>query len=316
MPSRFPALVLLLMSAGRIATPAAASDCEGLQAGDTVFAACPGVPFQTDTDESWPLGEGAVIRVSAVAGARIRGEAEIDGSPRVGWIEATRVHRPDDPGALAELRRAEGVELHPNRHGSIARVTARDARFGAEAMAALHGLHDLEGLDLSGARFTNDDLDALRGLSTLRWLSLDRTSVNDEGLHALRHLPALEVLALARTAVRGPGLGHLRSLAHLRVLNLSGCALDDDGLRHLAALPQVQTLALQDLPVRGPGLAHLEALTSLNVLNLSGCDLRPGAVLHLRALPLLRILRLHESPVPASDEAALRAANPHLAVFR
>ena len=297
--------------------PVVATDCERVEAGDTVFAACPGVPFAVDSDTQSPrpLGEGVEIQVSGVTGDRIQGVATVDGETRSGWIPADKVQKPDDPECVAALREFTGVELHQNRHGSVERIDAHDSDFGGDLVRHLDGLYSLEGLELSGARITNDDLCALEDLSNLRWLYLDRTSVNDEGLLSLRHLTRLEVLVLSASDVCGPGLVHLTKLRKLRVLNLSGCQLDDDALRHLQGLRSVQTLALENAEIRGDGLAYLRSMDRLNVLNLNGCSLRPGTLLHLQNAQYLRIVRVREAEIPQADRDQLRAANPRLAIF-
>jgi len=310
-PSLPPAVFCALALAG----PARATDCELLEAGDTVFSACPGVAFEVEADSAKPLREGAVIQVSAVSGNRVRGLAEIDGETRSGWIAADKVHKPDDAECVAALRALPEIRIHHNRFGAIERIDAQDAHFGGENLALLDGLYSLEGLELSGARITNDDLCALEDLSNLRWLYLDRTSVNDDGLLSLRHLVNLEVLVLSESDVRGPGLVHLNKLRRLRVLNLSDCHLDDEALRHLGGLSQVQTLALENAPIRGDGLVHLRAMERLNVLNLNGCSLRQGTLLHLQEAKDLRIIRAREAEIPPADREILMAANPRLAIF-
>ena len=315
-PIPLPSLVLAA-TLSALAVPIWATDCERVEAGDTVFAACPGAPFavESGTQSPMPLGEGVEIQVSSVTGDRIQGVATVDGETRSGWIPADKVQKPDDPECVAALREFSGVELHLNRHGAVERIDAHDSDFGGDLVRHLDGLYSLEGLELSGARITNDDLCALEDLSNLRWLYLDRTSVNDEGLLSLRHLARLEVLVLSASDVCGPGLAHLTKLRKLRVLNLSDCQLNDDALRHLQGLRSVQTLALENAEIRGDGLAYLRSMDRLNVLNLNGCSLRPGTLLHLRDAQYLRIVRVREAEIPQADRDQLMAANPRLAIF-
>lgn len=316
MPSRlFPLALFAILGFGS----AAATDCERLESGDTVFSACPDAPFSVDSDAGtgspMPLSEGVVIRVAAVTGNRVQGIAEIGGESRAGWISADKVHKLDDPESVAALRQLPGIALYLDRFGAVQRVDAQNSAFGGEAMAHLQGLYSLEGLELSGSRVTNDDLCQLENLSNLRWLYLDRTSVNDDGLLSLRHLMNLEVLVLSDSKVRGPGLVYLTKLRRLRVLNLSDCQLTDQSMSHLRGLSQVQTLALENAGIRGDGLVHLQAMARLNVLNLNGCTLRPGTLLHLKDAQYLRIVRIREATIPEADREQLLAANPRVAIF-
>ena len=292
-----------------------ATDSDRVEAGDTVFAACPGAEFHEDETVLQSLDEGVKIQVSEVSEDRIEGVVEIDGDTRTGWILAQKVHKPDDEKSIAALKEIEEIDLCVNRLGAVQRIDAKDTHFGGEALTLLEGLYSLECLDLSGSRVTNDDLRHLEGLSNLRWLYLDRTTVDDEGLLSLRHLTNLEVLVLSGSKVRGSGLRHLRNLRQLRVLNLSDCEIDDDALVNLSGLNQVHTLALENAPFDGSGLVDLKPMEHLTTLNLSGCSLKTGTLMHLKDAKDLRIIRASEASIPEEDRDALLAANPNLAMF-
>jgi len=52
-----PSLPPAVFCALALAAPARATDCERLEAGDTVFSACPGACFEVEADSAKPLGK-------------------------------------------------------------------------------------------------------------------------------------------------------------------------------------------------------------------------------------------------------------------
>lgn len=183
----------------------------------------------------------------------------------------------------------------------------REPQFGAEGLAHLSALKELESLTLYGCPTLDGkglagikDLQKLReleviasrqqltaaatayltGLNGLRKLHLD--NVADEALLNVAKLPNLEELNLVSTTVTDKGLAHLGGMKSLTALNLGYTRTTDEGLAHLKGLTSLRKLYLFNTQVTDTGLTHLEGLKNLKEISLSGSKVTKSGVEKLR----------------------------------
>jgi hypothetical protein len=86
----------------------------------------------------------------------------------------------------------------------IAQLSLRAAPIGDSHLTVLHGLPELQALDLGETSVTDAGLRGLNGIDNLKSLSLGGTSLTDDGVEQLARFRRLETLDLSALPPVGP----------------------------------------------------------------------------------------------------------------
>jgi YHS domain-containing protein len=123
-------------------------------------------------------------------------------------------------------------------------------------------------------------------------------------------------LALVGKAAGDAELALVKDLPKVTELNLAGTAVTDAGLANLEGMNTLTMLHLEKTGITDAGLSHLKGLGNLTYLNLYNTGVSDTGVTQLSGLKNLRKLYLWETKVSDAGAAALKKANPELAVNR
>ncbi|XP_063615066.1 uncharacterized protein LOC134788139 [Penaeus indicus] len=204
------------------------------------------------------------------------------------------------------------------------------------ARAALHGLHALTHLDISGSQVGALHSQWLRDAPALRLLNVSHARVSelprlhgrslavvDASHNFLTELPdglvaaaAVEELRLHHNPLRQVHLAALEHAAALRVLDLSHTAVVNIDEFVFAQMPHLQHLSLADNPrlvrVEHGAFTGLHSLRSLSLAN--NPRLQEVEEVAFEGLPRLELLDLRNSSLPVLPLSLRRVAN-HSAVL-
>jgi hypothetical protein len=112
----------------------------------------------------------------------------------------------DDPRKIYLLENGNATMLKRSKKEMIYAVKFDPLGFDAKLLAHLHGLPNLEQIQLAGCNVQDQDLKQLSGFGKLMGIALDQTAITDAGLSNLKELPGLIVLEHEGTAITEEGL--------------------------------------------------------------------------------------------------------------
>jgi hypothetical protein len=135
--------------------------------------------------------DGSVVEIS-------RAEFLSSGDDEIAGVEM------DDPRAVFALSQAGARMLKRSAEEMIYAVEIPAKTYRAELLHHLHGLPNIEQLQLAGCEVIDDDLKLLAGCDKLQGIGLNNTKVTDAGLKYLAELPRLHYTELEHTAVTKP----------------------------------------------------------------------------------------------------------------
>lgn len=225
----------------------------------------------------WYLGEDADFLLHDVVKVDFMGEGPLDDS------------------LVAYLERYPHLEslTATNEHG----ITG-------SALRHLHGLTNLEYLDLTLTSLSDEDFLNLANLKKLRVLTINAdvwadAGVGDDGLRHLAGLSNLEALYIGRNRrITDAGLRHLAGLTKLKRLGLNGINdISDSGLSSLAGMTKLNSLLLDDTQVGDAGLIHLRGLADLTELSLKGTRVTDAGMREIARLKNLEQLDVDQTNV-------------------
>jgi hypothetical protein len=105
----------------------------------------------------------------------------------------------DDPRAVFALSQAGVRLLKRTAEGMIYAVEVAPKNYDAVLLRHLHGLPNVEQLQLAGCNVVDDDLRLLLGCDKLEGIGLNNTKVTDAGVTYLAKLPRLNYMELENT---------------------------------------------------------------------------------------------------------------------
>lgn len=120
-----------------------------------------------------------------------------------GGVEGVSI---DDPQKIYLLEKGYATMLKRSEKEMIYAVEFDPGGFDVKLLEHLHGLPNLEQIQLADCNVTDEDLKQLLGFQKLMGIGLDDTAITDAGLKHLKDLPRLEVLEYRGTAITAAGL--------------------------------------------------------------------------------------------------------------
>jgi hypothetical protein len=142
-------------------------------------------PWLEDT-YFWKRADGATVQIS-------RQRFLTAGPEEIAGVEL------DNPRSIFALSRAGARMLKRTEDGMIYAVEIPSDRYDASLLDHLHGLPNLEQLQLAGCPVTDDDLRRLETCDNLWGIGLNATKVTDSGVLFLTRLPKLQHFELEDT---------------------------------------------------------------------------------------------------------------------
>jgi internalin A len=262
-------------------------------------------PWRSSTSELWTssLDFGFLDRVVAVS---FSGPNEWNLFQDGQWVE--NIGAPNEPTTDSlfpqrGVNRVPGIRPLPWEMSALPGHDADDLRQCLERLRRLAGLRRLS---LAGVGFGDGDWRYLHGLQQLEHLELRSSRVSDAGLANLATLPRLKHLGLSYTDVSDAGLKELAALSGLETLDLSGTKVTDAGIRSLA-LPNLKRLYLANCQqVEAVELVGFPALEHLDLSNSSARTLAAKKAPHLRSLNLRRTFTSNQSLETIAELTSLR----------
>ena len=100
----------------------------------------------------------------------------------------------DDPAAVFKLAVNKATMKKRSKKEMVFAVLFNPDHFKPELLSVLHGLPNLEEIQLADCNLTDRDLRQLNGLNHLTGIGLSRTSISDAGLANLQHVPKLQTI--------------------------------------------------------------------------------------------------------------------------
>ena len=157
------------------------------------ITAKPGWKLQVADPRAWlpdtyflKQADGAVIEIDRARFLSSRGD------------EVTGVES-DNPRSTFALSQDGARMLKRTVDGMIYAVEIAPNKYHANMLRQLHGLPNLEQLQLAGCNVADDDLRLLVGCANLRGIGLNDTKVTDVGIQSLAKLPRLDYMELENT---------------------------------------------------------------------------------------------------------------------
>jgi len=139
------------------------------------------------------------------------------------------------------------------------------------------------------AKVTDDDLNRVHGLAQLERLQLGNTSISDAGVRQLRDLPALQSVDLAYTNVGDQSLRHLATFPKLTAIQMFGNPrTTNKGLEALKDCKQLTLLKVSGRGITDEGLEHLRGLTKLETLWITNSRITSRGLKVLKQMPDLK----------------------------
>jgi hypothetical protein len=106
----------------------------------------------------------------------------------------------DDPRSIFALSQAGARMLKRTAEGMVYAVEIAPNHYHRDVLRFLHGLPNVEQLQLAGCSVTDDDLRLLIGCDNLQGIGLNETEVSETGLKYLAVLPRLNYMELEGTS--------------------------------------------------------------------------------------------------------------------
>ena len=252
------------------------------------------------------LSAGLFVQAMAlVASDENKVERRPAASPEVVRIDLSERGDPQFPKDLEKVRHLSQPTI----------VDLTWSKVGGDLLKKLHGLKNLQGLNLYGTDVSDKELQHLGELPDLEFIDLGGCNVTTEGILHLRlsrkmkrlglaHIrppiddnaimrlvstwPNLESISLESSRITDVGLSHIGSLRHLRYLNVSRTKITDKGLKSLVGLPHLTTLHAGHNNITDRGMMYLGKLTSLEKLAINRTDITDRGLREVQGLANLK----------------------------
>ena len=167
-------------------------------------------------------------------------------------------------------------------------------------------------LFLRNSRITTKGLAALEGLDNLQGLDLTGTPLDDTAIDILATLPNAPQLYIGRTGISDSALAGLSRSPYLSFLCIDGAQATETGIAGLATCPRLNGVWILDADDKC--LLRLTSLGGLTYLHLQGDQLTAESLPFLKQLSGLQLLTLFDTTFSDDELAELRQALPKCTV--
>lgn len=179
----------------------------------------------------------------------------------------------------------------------------RNSRITTKGLAALEGLDNLQGLDLTGTPLDDTAIDILATLPNAPQLYIGHTGISDSALAGLSRSPYLSFLCIDGAQATETGIAGLATCPHLNGVWIVDA--NDESVALLPSLVRLQYLHLQGDQLTADSLRLLKQLSGLQLLTLFDTTFSDDELAELQqALPQCTVQQLDAARLEEARESS------------